>query len=172
MRGTPVTGVAAADAAEAMARVDVNEEEEGLALAGYDCVSYHTLGSPALGKQTEDCEVFTENVLQGRVRYRFATRENAELFRRSHFAVFAPRYGGFCAAGWDEPANDRETSSLPAFLELNLGQSEQAHGVLRRSSGAGADASPASSLVKRFSTASSIRWTVRAGHPTPRDRRR
>lgn len=108
VHGQPVTGKAVADSAEVRARVDVREDG-GLALGGYDCVSYHAPGfclKPAVGK--EDCEVFTENVLQGRVRYRFATKENADLFKSAHFAVYKPRYGGFCAAGRGRRGGERE----------------------------------------------------------------
>ncbi|MGB0333720.1 MAG: hypothetical protein ACPGPE_18070, partial [Planctomycetota bacterium] len=46
VRGVPVTS-ASADAAEVRAsRVDV-DEEGGLALQGYDCVSYHAPGAVA-----------------------------------------------------------------------------------------------------------------------------
>lgn len=96
VHGQPVKGKAVADAAEVKARVDVSEDG-GLALKGYDCVNYHTEGKPAMGK--EDCEVCTENVLQGRVRYRFATKENADLFKTSHAGTYKPQYGGFCATG-------------------------------------------------------------------------
>lgn len=99
VRGSPVTGVASADAAEVRAsRVDV-DEEGGLALQGYDCVSYHAPGAAAPLRGLPEHVVHTENVLQGRVRYQFATAENAERFRREHFSQNAPAYGGFCAEG-------------------------------------------------------------------------
>ena len=115
VHGQPVQGRAVADAAEVKARVDV-DGEDGLALGGYDTVSYHVQGQPLKG--LEDCEVFTENVLQGRVRYRFATKENAELFKNSHFATYKPQYGGFCAMGeWKgeggEEVRGRKTKGAP-----------------------------------------------------------
>ena len=96
VHGQPVQGRAVADAAELKARVDV-DGEDGLALRGYDTVSYHVQGKPLKG--LEDWQVYTENVLQGRVRYRFATKENAELFKNSHCATYKPQFGGFCAMG-------------------------------------------------------------------------
>ena len=99
VRGEPVTGVASADAAEVRAsRVDV-DEKDGLALQGYDCVSYHAPGAVAPLRGIPEHVVHTENVLQGRVRYLFATAENAERFRREHVSQNAPAYGGFCAEG-------------------------------------------------------------------------
>ena len=99
VHGTPVQGAAVADDAEVRSgKVDV-AEEGGLALGGYDCMSYHVPGasSPVLG--VPEHEVTTYNVVQGNVRYRFASRENAEAFQRSHFSEVAPRFGGFCALG-------------------------------------------------------------------------
>ena len=99
VHGTPVQGAAVADDAEVRSgKVDV-AEESGLALGGYDCMSYHVPGasSPVLG--VPEHEVTTYNVVQGNVRYRFASRENAEAFQRSHFSEVAPRFGGFCALG-------------------------------------------------------------------------
>ena len=60
-------------------------------------MSYHVPGasSPVLG--VPEHEVTTYNVVQGNVRYRFASRENAQAFQRSHFKKVAPRFGGFCA---------------------------------------------------------------------------
>ena len=90
VRGEPVTGVASADAAEVRAsRVDV-DEKDGLALQGYDCVSYHAPGAVAPLRGIPEHVVHTENVLQGRVRYLFATAENAERFRREHVSQTHP----------------------------------------------------------------------------------
>ena len=97
VHGTPVQGAAVADEAEKRSgKVDVSEEG-GLALGGYDCMSYHVPGasSPVLG--VPEHEVTTFNVLQGNVRYRFASRDNAQAFQRGHFKEVAPRFGGFCA---------------------------------------------------------------------------
>ena len=73
------------------------KEDGDLALRGYDCVSYRAPGATAPLPGDPAVEVFTENVVQGRVRYRFATRENADVFRRSHLSAHAPAFGGHCA---------------------------------------------------------------------------
>ena len=98
VHGTPVQGAAVADKAEVRSG-KVDAEEGGLALGGFDCMSYHVPGvsSPVLG--VPEHEVTTFNVVHGNVRYRFASRENAEAFKRSHFSEVAPRFGGFCSLG-------------------------------------------------------------------------
>jgi hypothetical protein len=98
VHGTPVQGAAMADEAEVKSgKVALSEND--LALGGYDCMSYHVPGakSPALG--VPEHEVTTYNVVQGQVRYRFASQENAEAFKKSHFLEVTPQYGGFCAEG-------------------------------------------------------------------------
>ena len=96
VHGTPVQDAAVADEAEKRSgKVDFSGER-GLALGGYDCMSYHEpdASSPVLGDPEHELTTF--NVLQGNVRYRFASRENAQAFRL-HFKKVAPRFGGFCA---------------------------------------------------------------------------
>ncbi|EEH59108.1 uncharacterized protein MICPUCDRAFT_32560 [Micromonas pusilla CCMP1545] len=95
VRGQAVQGVAAPDAEEVMARVDV-PDDGGTALRGYDVVSYET-GAPVKGDSAH--EVFTENVRWGRVRYVFSSAENAAKFKAGHLHDYAPAYGGFCATG-------------------------------------------------------------------------
>ena len=98
VHGAPVQGVAEADAEEKSAGfVAVSGTDGDLALRGYDCVSYRAPGATASLPGDPAVEVFTENVVQGRVRYRFATRENADVFRRSHLSAHAPAFGGHCA---------------------------------------------------------------------------
>jgi hypothetical protein len=43
-------------------------------------------------------ETIIETLLQGRVRYRFASEENMAKFR-AEYRRYKPKYGGFCAAG-------------------------------------------------------------------------
>jgi len=98
VRGAPVQGVAEADSEEKSAGfVAVSGKDGDLALRGYDCVSYRAPGATAPLPGDPAVEVFTENVVQGRVRYRFATSENADVFRRSHLSAHAPAFGGHCA---------------------------------------------------------------------------
>ena len=63
----------------------------GLAVHGYDVVSYHTAGAPQIG----DAE--HSHVFEGAT-YRFASRENLREFKKDP-ARYAPAFGGFCAYG-------------------------------------------------------------------------
>ena len=65
-----------------------NLEKSGLALAGYDPLSYF-LGNPKKGSST-----YTYN--HNGVTYRFANAKNMELFKASP-AKYEPAYGGWCA---------------------------------------------------------------------------
>ena len=65
--------------------------EPRLALKGYDPVAYFTMGRPVPGKPDYEF-VFDE------VRYRFASGEHLELFRKDPDR-YAPRYRGLCAMG-------------------------------------------------------------------------
>lgn len=79
-------------AANALAAgVDVNATTTGLALRGYDPVSYFKAGEPQAG----DINLTAE--YKGAT-YRFATKENQEAFQTNP-ARYAPQYGGFCAFG-------------------------------------------------------------------------
>jgi len=73
------------------AGVDVNATTTGLALRGYDPVSYFKAGEPQAGdiNLTADDKGAT---------YRFATKENQEAFQANP-AKYAPQFGGFCAFG-------------------------------------------------------------------------
>ena len=98
VHGSPVQGAAVASAEEQNAgKVDVAEEE--VALGGYDCVSYYAPGatSPVLGEAEH--EEKTYNVVQGDVRYRFASPGNAEAFKTEPKHKYLPQFGGFCATG-------------------------------------------------------------------------
>lgn len=67
----------------------INIDEGGLAVMGYDVVSYHLDKTATKGE-----EKFTE-WFHG-AKYHFATREHQELFRANPKA-YLPQYGGFCA---------------------------------------------------------------------------
>lgn len=98
VHGSPVQGAAVASEAEKLTgKVDVASEAD-VALGGYDCVSYYAPGasSPVLG--VPEHEVTTYNVVQGDVRYRFASADNAEAFKKSP-KKFLASYGGYCACG-------------------------------------------------------------------------
>jgi YHS domain-containing protein len=61
----------------------------GLALGGYDPVAYFSAGQPTQGSAQ------FETTWQG-ARWRFASRENLDMFRATP-ERYAPQYGGYCA---------------------------------------------------------------------------
>lgn len=63
--------------------------EKGLAIQGYDPVSYFQKGGPLKGKK----ELI---YLYNGVSYHFANNENLELFQKNPVA-YEPAYGGWCA---------------------------------------------------------------------------
>jgi YHS domain-containing protein len=88
-----VTPPAASDPAEAapaeLRRKSFNVDETGLALQGYDPISYLDKAGPKEGKK--------EHALVHRgITYRFATAENKAKFEAEP-AKYEPPYGGWCA---------------------------------------------------------------------------
>ena len=83
VRGEPVQGKAVPDTSEVLAWVDVKNDGD-IALSGYDPVSYHAGADrgPLMGKAVH--ETIIESLLQGRVRYRFASEENLAKFRADY----------------------------------------------------------------------------------------
>jgi len=79
-------GEAQNDDGQASPRIN---QEEGVALHGYDVVSYFTSGAPVRGKAKHA-------VTHQGVAYRFASSENAERFRGNPDR-YLPAYGGYCA---------------------------------------------------------------------------
>lgn len=75
----------------ALAADEVNTDRTGLAIGGYDPVSYFTSGQPTKG----DFQITTEH--DGAV-YRFANEENKRRFRANP-ERYSPQYGGYCAYG-------------------------------------------------------------------------
>jgi YHS domain len=70
---------------------ELNVTPTGLALRGYDPVSYQMDGGPKLG----DFGIAAE--YQGAT-YRFASEDNKKAFEADP-AKFAPQFGGYCAMG-------------------------------------------------------------------------
>jgi YHS domain-containing protein len=70
---------------------DVNATVTGLALRGYDPVSYFTDGKPILGDYTITASY------EGAI-YRFTSEEHKALFVKEP-TKYLPQYGGFCAFG-------------------------------------------------------------------------
>jgi YHS domain-containing protein len=81
---------------------------EGLALAGYDPVSYFPAGGgkPLPGRSGLEAA-------QGGLVYRFATEENREAFKKNP-ERYAPAYGGWCA--WAMAAGETSPVDPESFL--------------------------------------------------------
>ncbi|MBX2865107.1 MAG: YHS domain-containing protein [Leptolyngbyaceae cyanobacterium MAG.088] len=71
--------------------VHMNLDEEGIALRGYDPVSYFTEGAPAKGQKTF-------SLIWNEATWYFATAENRGLFKRDP-EKYAPANGGYCTFG-------------------------------------------------------------------------
>jgi len=63
----------------------------GLAVHGYDTVSFFTEGEPAIG-------LAEHSMVHAGATYRFANKANLAAFEKDP-ARYAPQYGGFCAYG-------------------------------------------------------------------------
>lgn len=70
-------------------RILVNVDKNGLALEGYDPVSFFTAGAPIKGRSDL-------TLRHAGATYRFATEENRAAFEAEP-ARYVPQFGGFCA---------------------------------------------------------------------------
>ena len=75
----------------AFAADPIDVDANGVAIKGYDPVSYFTVGEATMGKTDFSTQY------QG-ASYRFASAENRELFLANP-EKYAPAFGGFCAFG-------------------------------------------------------------------------
>jgi hypothetical protein len=78
-------------AGQVFAGVDTATDANGVILAGYDTVAYHTQGKPVKGKPAITA-VYNDAI------YRFSSVENRDRFVANP-ADYAPAYGGYCAFG-------------------------------------------------------------------------
>lgn len=83
--GRPVLGQGAGP------KIVVNKTKQGVALAGYDAVSYFSASAPQKGNSQ-----FTATYLGGT--YQFASAENRDLFAQDPLK-YAPQFGGYCGYG-------------------------------------------------------------------------
>lgn len=99
------------------ADVDVNATTTGLAMRGYDPVSYFTNGAPARGNWKITAQ-------HNDATYRFASEENKAKFMKNP-AAYAPAYGGYCAFGtamgykFDGDPNVWKIVDKKLYLNLN-----------------------------------------------------
>ncbi|WP_255611718.1 YHS domain-containing (seleno)protein [Ruegeria sp. SCSIO 43209] len=63
--------------------------DDGMAVSGYDAVSYFKAGAPELGQP--DIALMWKGAI-----WRFASEENRDRFERNPRA-YAPQFGGYCA---------------------------------------------------------------------------
>ncbi len=84
------SGLLALLVAAPMASAQHDCAPDGIAVGGYDLVSYHQPGGPLPGQQAFELE-------HEGLRYRFASAENLERFTLAP-ADYLPRYRGWCAA--------------------------------------------------------------------------
>lgn len=73
------------------ADVQINTDDNDLALHGYDAVSYFAESGPVKGKQVYSAS-YRDAI------YHFATVENRDAFRANP-EKYAPQFGGYCAMG-------------------------------------------------------------------------
>ncbi|MBL9174892.1 MAG: YHS domain-containing protein [Verrucomicrobiales bacterium] len=95
-------------------KILVNKSKDGLAIHGFDAVSYFTDGRPVKG----DARITSQH--DGAL-YHFASQEHRALFE-SDPAKYAPAYGGFCgyaaSIGKVRPANPLVWSIVDGQLVL------------------------------------------------------
>lgn len=84
-------------------------EKEGIALRGYDPVSYFTVGKPELGSPEYS------HVHEGS-KFLFASEENRKLFAADP-DKYAPQFGGYCAFGTSR--GYKVSTSHDAFAVVN-----------------------------------------------------
>lgn len=130
LAATAVLGGTLAFAGAALAfdetsKADVNVDAKGVALRGYDPVSYQAGANPVMGSGA-----FTA-AHQGAT-YHFASGANRDAFKADP-ARYAPAYGGFCAMG---VAMGRKLDGDPSLyrvvgnhLYLNVNQAVQTRWV-------------------------------------------
>lgn len=101
--------------------VDEHYIDNSAAIGGYDVVSYHTEGKPALGSAD-----FSE-MYQG-VAWLFSSAENQSMFSKDP-AKYAPAYGGWCAAGASKGKKVPTKPDLWSIVDgqLYLNSSKKAH---------------------------------------------
>jgi YHS domain-containing protein len=73
----------------APAKWQINTDQGGLAIKGYDPVAYFILAKPVKGREEFSVE-------WNGARWLFMNRQHLEMFRQSP-ERYAPRYGGYCA---------------------------------------------------------------------------
>ena len=99
------------------ADIDINADQNDIALHGYDAVSYFTKGKPTEGS-------FEYTATYKNAIFKFASAENRDKFRADP-VKYAPQYGGYCAFGtsvekkFDGDPNAWKVVDGKLYLNLN-----------------------------------------------------
>lgn len=91
---------------------DVNKTVTGLAMRGYDPVSYFKVGEPQRGD-------FSITSIHDGATYRFASEDNKKAFEANPEA-YVPQYGGYCAYGLSQGVKVDGDPSLWKIVENKL----------------------------------------------------
>ena len=91
IKSTLVTSALLVSSLSFAANIEVNANDNDLAIKGYDTVSYFTKGAPTKGS-----DEYTA-AYNGAI-YQFSSADNRDLFKADPSA-YAPQYGGYCAMG-------------------------------------------------------------------------
>jgi YHS domain-containing protein len=91
LKATTIASAIAFSAFTFAADIDVNANNNDVAIKGFDTVSYFTMGKAVEG--TSDYTATYKNAI-----YQFSSAENRDLFKQNP-EKYAPQYGGFCAFG-------------------------------------------------------------------------
>jgi len=91
LKSTLVTSALLVSSLSFAANIEVNANNNDLAIKGYDSVSYFTESSPTKGS-----DKFTA-AYNGAI-YHFSNADNRDLFKATP-EKYAPQYGGYCAMG-------------------------------------------------------------------------
>jgi YHS domain-containing protein len=98
------------------------KSEEGLALKGYDAVTYFTESKPEEGRSEFEAE-------WNGAKWHFASAQNRELFLREP-AKYAPQYGGYCSwavgHGYTAKGDPEAWKVVEGKLYLNYNQDVKA----------------------------------------------
>jgi YHS domain-containing protein len=100
--------VASAQNATELHKKHFNLDDSGLAIRGYDPVSYFTVHKAQEGKK--DITLVTEGIT-----YRFSSTQNRDLFKASP-SKYQPQYGGWCAYAMG--ANGEKVDIDPGTFKL------------------------------------------------------
>jgi len=91
IKSTLISSALLASSFSFAANIEVNGNQNDLAIKGYDAVSYFTKGAPTKGSGKYTA------AYNGAI-YHFASADNRDLFKAAP-SKYAPQYGGFCAMG-------------------------------------------------------------------------